>query len=270
MKKHLPAPNCLIGLLGVFLVVAPQASLATTETLSPTFTSNVQLTEGSFELVDSSFSLFTQQILSSDIDKRSILEFSLASVPSGSPITAATLDLDVSVYTFLPDVFPVVPVFGYEGDGIADVDDAAVTADLLGASAPITDLGPISIELDVDFIAALIDDSATHLGLMLMGSGNGNQAGFDNFTPADKPVLNITFGTPGDFDQNGVVDGNDFLLWQRDNGVGDLADWENNYGAGAPLAAITSVPEPATLCLVLLGALGLVARRPSDGSAAHR
>jgi len=34
----------------------------------------------------------------------------------------------------------------------------------------------------------------------------------------------------GDFDFNGIVDGLDFLLWQRDQGVGSLATWEANYG----------------------------------------
>jgi hypothetical protein len=40
----------------------------------------------------------------------------------------------------------------------------------------------------------------------------------------------VTQVGPGDFDGNLVVDGNDFLLWQRDPSVGSLADWEANYG----------------------------------------
>ncbi len=35
----------------------------------------------------------------------------------------------------------------------------------------------------------------------------------------------------GDFDEDGDVDGGDFLLWQRDTNVGDLADWKLNYGS---------------------------------------
>lgn len=275
MKKHLPALNCLTGLLGVLLLVAPQDCLAATVVLDPTITSNVELTEGSFELADSSFLLITQQILWNDpnipsVDKRSILEFPLASVPSGSAITAATLELDVGVFTSSPDVFPVVPVFGYAGDGVAEVNDAAVTANFLGASNPITDLGMISIDLDVEFITGLVDNSTTHLGLLLMGSANRKQAGFDNFNPADKPVLNITLLTPGDFNLDGDVDGNDFLKWQRGESpdplsASDLLDWQNNYGTTATLAAITSVPEPTTLCFVLLGALGLLANRQTCG-----
>jgi hypothetical protein len=35
----------------------------------------------------------------------------------------------------------------------------------------------------------------------------------------------------GDFDQDGDVDGRDFLLWQRNPSVGNLIDWQTNYGA---------------------------------------
>jgi hypothetical protein len=51
-------------------------------------------------------------------------------------------------------------------------------------------------------------------------------------------------GLPGDFDDDGDVDGRDFLLWQRNPGVGNLSDWQTNYGMGG-LAAIASVPEPS-------------------------
>jgi hypothetical protein len=43
----------------------------------------------------------------------------------------------------------------------------------------------------------------------------------------------VSTATPpiaGDFDDNGVVDGADFLLWQQDTNVGSLDDWKANYG----------------------------------------
>ena len=61
---------------------------------------------------------------------------------------------------------------------------------------------------------------------------------FDNLNPASS-----------DFDQDGDVDGGDFLVWQRDLSVGSLASWQDNYG-GVPLAATAAVPEPATWVLV--------------------
>ena len=57
--------------------------------------------------------------------------------------------------------------------------------------------------------------------------------------------------TPGDFDEDGDVDGADFLLWQRNTSVGSLTDWQANYGTGVgPLTAATAVPEP---CAAILG-----------------
>lgn len=55
----------------------------------------------------------------------------------------------------------------------------------------------------------------------------------------------------GDFDGDGDVDGRDFLAWQRNPSVGDLADWQANYGAGATLSLSSSaVPEPGSWFLV--------------------
>ena len=58
---------------------------------------------------------------------------------------------------------------------------------------------------------------------------------------------------PGDFNGDGKVDGEDFLLWQRDPGIGSLAEWEANYGMVAPLtAASAAIPEPTTCTLALV------------------
>lgn len=60
----------------------------------------------------------------------------------------------------------------------------------------------------------------------------------------------------GDFDQDGDVDGQDFLVWQRNPTVGNLSDWQANYGAPAPLATNAAVPEPSTWVLLSLAAVG--------------
>jgi hypothetical protein len=58
-------------------------------------------------------------------------------------------------------------------------------------------------------------------------------------------VLGGTPGTgeqqfsPGDFDQDGDVDGRDFMLWQRNPSVGNLSDWKQNYGTET-LSAVSS------------------------------
>ncbi len=265
MKKHLLAMNCLTWLLGILTLLAPQDSLAATEILNPTVKMSAVSIDGIFQLDENPiFGLITQQILSDDpnvpsIDKRGVFEFPLASVPSGSTITAATLELNVS-----STQSGVIPVIGYAGDGVADVGDVAVTANQLGMSDIITQTGSHFVDLDVEYITGLIDNS-THLGLLLMGDATGAEVAFGSLG-VEPAVLSLSFDIPGDFDLDGDVDGFDFLLWQRGGSpdplsADDLLDWEANYGTTATLIAITSVPEPTTLCFVLLGALGLLVKR---------
>jgi hypothetical protein len=81
-----------------------------------------------------------------------------------------------------------------------------------------------------------------------------------------------------DYDDDGDVDGADFLVWQRalgatvtpgtgadgsNNGKVDAADltlWKTNFGSAT--AAAAAVPEPAGLALVILAMAPIVARGP--------
>lgn len=109
------------------------------------------------------------------------------------------------------------------------------------------------------------------------------------FSLVDNIVVEAIVTPPAenaDFDADGDVDGRDFLTWQRgfgtvdailadgdaddDNDVDgdDLVIWQNQYAQPiGPIAATTSVPEPASFTLIgaLLGMLGL--RRPAFGFA---
>ncbi len=63
-------------------------------------------------------------------------------------------------------------------------------------------------------------------------------------------------GPVSDTDGDGDVDGADFLALQRSGG--DIAAWQTEFGTGAPsAAAISAVPEPSALALLVLGAIGL-------------
>ncbi len=84
-----------------------------------------------------------------------------------------------------------------------------------------------------------------------------------------------------DFDGSGIVDGRDFLVWQREFGTtsgaqttdgdadndqdvdeDDLTVWKNQYGSPAPLSAAAAVPEPSSLLACLMGAwLACLSRR---------
>ena len=95
-------------------------------------------------------------------------------------------------------------------------------------------------------------------------------------------------GDNADFDNSGLVDGADFLIWQRflgttgatafssgdANGDGnvddlDLTIWRNQYGTSALVAAVASVPEPTSAMLLVLGALCVAGRRGSRRKAAE-
>ena len=71
----------------------------------------------------------------------------------------------------------------------------------------------------------------------------------------------------GDFDNDGDVDGRDFLKWQRGESPNplspsDLSAWQGNYGTGASFSsALAAVPEPPAPTLLMLGMLAAAAIR---------
>ncbi|QEG35760.1 DUF7453 family protein [Bythopirellula goksoeyrii] len=74
-------------------------------------------------------------------------------------------------------------------------------------------------------------------------------------------LVSLDSGVSGDFSGDGVVDGLDFLIWQRDPSIGSLSDWEANYGASATTAAANTVPEPRGMALALVAIFVAVHRR---------
>ncbi|MEM6331135.1 MAG: sulfatase [Planctomycetota bacterium] len=84
-------------------------------------------------------------------------------------------------------------------------------------------------------------------------------------------VLRPFIALPGDFNDDGIVDGADYAVWRGGLGTAytqaDLEVWRINFGATrlpAAAAASTGTPEPATAAIALIAA-GLIAvrrRRP--------
>jgi hypothetical protein len=66
-------------------------------------------------------------------------------------------------------------------------------------------------------------------------------------------VLATPVAIPGDFDLDEDVDGRDFLIWQRNPSIGDLEDWQTNYGVGELAANSVAVPEPSGFLLLNFG-----------------
>ena len=88
---------------------------------------------------------------------------------------------------------------------------------------------------------------------------------------ANNVVLGVLSNEDADFDENGRINGIDFLAWQRgfptasgaSHGDGDadadmdvdqfdLAIWQQQYGDTASVASLAVVPEPSTLLLAVL------------------
>lgn len=114
-------------------------------------------------------------------------------------------------------------------------------------------------------IAGLDLNAIDHLHLQLDPGGFGSAG---EYTVRWNELSLITVeGVTGDFDGDGDVDGQDFLVWQRGESpeplsATDLADWQGAYGVG-PLAAIAAVPEPSTVLLIgIVGVSALGGRRP--------
>jgi len=100
---------------------------------------------------------------------------------------------------------------------------------------------------------------------------------FGPFTGGEVLIDNIRLLeeiVPGDFNADGLVDGQDFGLWQSSFGINDGADadedsdsdgadflkWQQNFGAGGALtSSLTQVPEPSSAFCALLGSLTICA-----------
>jgi hypothetical protein len=143
----------------------------------------------------------------------------------------------------------------------SEFDVLSVLGDVtLGGTLDVSLLNPFSLIPGQSF--EIIDVggslSGTFLGLAeggLVGNFGGTNL-LITYAGGDGNDVILLSALPGDFDIDGDVDGNDFLLWQRDPSVGSLANWEANYGMVAPLAAASAaVPEPNSLALLCLGGL---------------
>lgn len=176
-------------------------------------------------------------------------------MPSPRDILAASPQ---AIFSFTADAGGVSPIVVAQNVG-----EVSGGAEIQGAK----------LELNLDAFAftptsklTLIDATAS----LLMGQFGsvtflGSTTADVNYDLANGDVYLDNFqgvSSSGDFDNDGDVDGRDFLIWQRGSSPSplsptDLAAWQNSYGTGS-LAAVSAVPEPSTTVMALLAScLGL-------------
>ena len=159
-------------------------------------------------------------------------------------------------------------------------------ADVVGALG--ADELDYSISVSGDLLGSYIDTDLALGGgnshsILLDTSTAGLKSGVITVESSSLSVENSLFTFPvsfevesiedADFNSDNLIDGNDFLTWQRGYGMGstlaegdangdglvndaDLTVWRSQYGLTVSTAA--TVPEPSTTVLLVLGSLGVV------------
>ena len=170
-------------------------------------------------------------------------------------------------------VLPVA-ILGEEEFYVYDIDLSSLVLDgatpkqkgnsgQIGVFKDVNDDGLTDLLLHFELSELGIDPSATELTLDGLLNDGTALVGSD--------LIRIV--PSGDANADGAVDGVDFGLWQAgkggfdDDGDTDGVDfgiWQNNYGSSVGVAAMTAIPEPATLLLFALGALVLAKKRRSQ------
>lgn len=139
--------------------------------------------------------------------------------------------------------------------------------------------GTPGVGLGADFFPQfqLIEPSAQFQNVALsklVFTSEGPTSGSSGAFMLDEILFSVMSNENADFDNNGFVDGLDFLILQQGLGVGttqaegdangdnvvnaaDLAIWESQYGASPLQAASTTVPEPSSVALVFVAMLAV-------------
>jgi hypothetical protein len=192
-------------------------------------------------------------------EQRPVMEFSLANLPAGAIIQGAHLDLDFYVSSGAPRI----EITGFAGDGLASFADATSTGTQLTITGPTNATSPPELSLSASYIDAL-RGQASHVGLRLRGLDGSQYVGFtlseDDSTVTLPPRLVIEYTLlPGDFNQDGAVDGADYVVWRKTDGTQQQFNiWRANFGAGtggsgqhSGLSTGASVPEPTGIMLLV-------------------
>jgi hypothetical protein len=122
-------------------------------------------------------------------------------------------------------------------------------------------------------VQAWLNSPATNFGWMMIGDESQKTTAqrFDSQNMNDtskrpKLVVNFTPGLQGDYNNNGVVDAADYVVWRNNNGTqAEYNTWRANFGTTSPgigaANAVPAVPEPLTLVMLMVAASGWCLQR---------
>jgi hypothetical protein len=172
---------------------------------------------------------------------------------------------------------------GVNGHGDLSGDGVALSLDLsaLSASRTLLLIDNQTTESVTGFFERSTSGDLYEEGEQILGTGfNGSVSISYLGGTGNDVVLNLIAGAAAsaDFNGDGVVDGADFLVWQRTYGTSgqgdadgngtvdaaDLAIWRDQFGTATVAAGQRVVPEPLPAQLLVVAALTLAAsvRRP--------
>ncbi len=121
---------------------------------------------------------------------------------------------------------------------------------------------------DPDVVDSLFFDGVSQAAGIWGAVGSGAQFSSGLITGTGLlEVSTFVAPIPGDFNQNGAVDGDDLAQWEGDFGQNGNSDadgdgdsdgfdflvWQQNYTGSSPLATASAVPEPCSMVLLLAG-----------------
>jgi len=130
-------------------------------------------------------------------EHRAVIEFDLSSLPSSAIVQSLTFGFQAVSVANGPDN-TTIDLFGFAGDGVADLDDATSTGTLLGSyDYHLLQLGVKTVSLDVSALQSILG-SSSYLGLRLQArdvTGNTSIASLESSSFRTPPTLEVEYRT---------------------------------------------------------------------------
>jgi endonuclease I len=209
-------------------------------------------------------------------DGNDVINTSLSVLDHANPSFSLTGDVNSLVYDFgTVAMNSTAPTFSFDIANL--IGTAGFTADLeldsiLGSGstsvittnlAPITGASALAAGTTASFLASMSTlNEGNFSTTYTLNFSDENLSGAMNLGSLSLTLtgaVESAANSSGDFDGDGDVDGRDLLKWQRNPSVGELGDWQANYGFSSVVATSTAVPEPNTWTLTVTAFMGVIA-----------